>query len=50
MQGVKKDNLDKQFKNRKLVCSIRQLNVKVESMEEYLDRLVYENMTQFELY
>ena len=49
-QGVKKENLDKQSKNRKLDCSIRQFNVKIESMEEYLDRLVFENMTQFELY
>ena len=50
LQGVKKDNQDKQSKNRRLDCSIRQFNVKIESMEEYLDRLVFENMTQFELY
>jgi signal transduction protein with GAF and PtsI domain len=50
VQNVKKENTDKQAKNRRLDCSIRQFNVKIESMEEYLDRLVFENMTQFELY
>ena len=50
LQSVKKDNQDKQSKNRRLDCSIRQFNAKIESMEEYLDRLVFENMTQFELY
>jgi hypothetical protein len=50
VQGVKKENQDKQTKNRKLDCSIRQFNVKIESMEEYLDKLVFENMTQYELY
>jgi hypothetical protein len=50
VQSVKKDNMDKQAKNRRLDCSIRQFSAKSESMQEYLDKLIFENMTQFELY
>ena len=42
--------MDKQAKNRRLDCSIRQFSAKSESMQEYLDKLIFENMTQFELY
>jgi hypothetical protein len=42
--------MDKAAKNRRLECSIRQFQAKSESMQDYLDKLIFENMTQFELY
>jgi hypothetical protein len=50
VRQAKKENDEKINKNRMLDSQIRQLNVKIESTEAYLDSLVFDNVDQYDQY